>query len=751
MKKALLLFSFLFCFSTAFAQTFFEGFENTTAPDALPSTNWTLGSGNWAVFDNGVGLAQRWGINPALPYQGTNAAYVNRENIGAGNTSKDFLATPAISIPTNGVLKFSSRSFTSGNQGTIYEIYVAPATASQTDPAAYSLIAQYNENEVVSTFNIYEEKTVDLSPFAGTQIYIAFVMKWHQTGVALGDRWLVDNVSVDSSNECNTPSNLHANYSDYNTVNFSWYNNGLGQWEVMILPCGTPPPVATDTGTIVTINSYQFTGLTPNSCYTAYIRNTCPDNSSSSWQGITPPLLPIGHFVLTPFIDYNNNGIKEPTEPPFIYGNFTSEINNSGNVTYLSTNNNSMTIMAATATDTYDFGFQINNSYPFTSYYSLGNFNFNDIPSPPGTYQTLYFPVVQTANFYDTEIYYGPILYVVPGTSITNFITIGNYGQPTSGTLTFTKVPASTITNVDPPSNVILNPEGFTYTFSNLGTFQGLILYVTSSIAPIPYVNLGETLYSNATVTNSAGVDISPANNSFTLHQFVAASYDPNDIVESHGNFIQYDQWNSNDYLYYTINFQNTGTANTSIVKVENMLDSRIDEASVSMVNSSHNYVLERSNNHLLWNFYPISLTPASTNEEGSKGYITYKAKLKPGYAIGDIIPNTASIYFDTNPAIVTNTFNTEFVQSLQNPSFTANTITLYPNPASNSVQITNSLNETITNIALYEVSGKLVKQISETNHSQISVDLQNLAKGMYFVEITTASNTKQIKKLIIQ
>ena len=54
----------------------------------------------------------------------------------------------------------------------------------------------------------------------------------------------------------------------------------------------------------------------------------------------------------------------------------------------------------------------------------------------------------------------------------------------------------------------------------------------------------------------------------------------------------------------------------------------------------------------------PVSVANTMTG----KGYITFKIKPKPGYAVGDIIPNNASIYFDFNPAIITNTFQTEFV-----------------------------------------------------------------------------------------
>ena len=188
MKKFTLLLLFLLISISGYSQLALEGFENTTGPDALPSTNWTLGGLNWAVFDNGVGTNVRWDINstiatPPLVHSGANAAYVNRENIGAGNTSEDYLATPAVQIPANGVLHFYTRMFTSGNQGTIYQIKVAPATASQTDPFAYSLVQQWTEDELItptSNFNIYTEKTVDLSAFATQFVYVSFVKVYTQ-------------------------------------------------------------------------------------------------------------------------------------------------------------------------------------------------------------------------------------------------------------------------------------------------------------------------------------------------------------------------------------------------------------------------------------------------------------------------------------------------------------------------------------------------------------------------------------------
>jgi hypothetical protein len=185
MKKITILILTALMSICGYSQLALEGFESTAGPSALPSTNWTLGTGNWAVFDNGVGTAQRWGINstvatPPIVYQGANAAFVSREFIGQNNTSEDYLATPLVTIPTNGQLRFYTRSFTFGNQGTLFQIKVAPASASQTNPAAYTLVQQWTEVDLTATYNIYEEKVVSLAAYAGQQVYVSFVKVYTQ-------------------------------------------------------------------------------------------------------------------------------------------------------------------------------------------------------------------------------------------------------------------------------------------------------------------------------------------------------------------------------------------------------------------------------------------------------------------------------------------------------------------------------------------------------------------------------------------
>lgn len=193
------------------------------------------------------------------------------------------------------------------------------------------------------------------------------------------------------------------------------------------------------------------------------------------------------------------------------------------------------------------------------------------------------------------------------------------------------------------------------------------------------------------------------------------------------------------------------GTAPASNIKIEDYLDPKLDEASVRMVSSSHEYILSRQSNHLNWNFNNIQL-PVSDypNSTIGQGFVSFKVKPKPGYVVGDIIPNTASIYFDTNPAIVTNTFNTEFVQTLSTTTFEPNNVAIFPNPATDSFQIRlQNTDENLANITITDVIGKIIKTIKAPIDNQMNIDVADLSQGVYFVEITTGNNLKQVKKLI--
>jgi hypothetical protein len=144
-------------------------------------------------------------------------------------------------------------------------------------------------------------------------------------------------------------------------------------------------------------------------------------------------------------------------------------------------------------------------------------------------------------------------------------------------------------------------------------------------------------------------------------------------------------------------------------------------------------------------------LPPSVADTEIGKGYISFKIKPKPGFAVGTIIPNAASIYFDFNFPIVTNTTSTMFESLLKTETFSSTDFTLHPNPTKNLVNISFPSAITILSIAIYNPLGQLIKTNTASELStSLSIDVSALKTGTYFMEINSnqGKTTKKFVKL---
>jgi hypothetical protein len=117
---------------------------------------------------------------------------------------------------------------------------------------------------------------------------------------------------------------------------------------------------------------------------------------------------------------------------------------------------------------------------------------------------------------------------------------------------------------------------------------------------------------------------------------------------------------------------------------------------------------------------------------------------------VGDIIPNTASIYFDFNPPIITNTFNTEFVAQLGINDFENGDFVFYPNPVADFITISVKNTGSVANIAVYDILGKLIVSEKPTSAASTqTIDMSSLSRGVYLLEVTSDSNLKVVKKFV--
>jgi hypothetical protein len=205
MKKITFLLLTIFYCVVGYSQ-FPQNFEapGSTVPNGFPT--------GWLVASNGVGTGQSWTIasNAAVIITsngGTQSAYMNREEIGLGNTSEDWLIAPVAAIPTNGQLRFFTKQSLAGDNGTIYQIRISSGTTPGT-LGDYTVLEQWTESQLNAVFNVAEEKVVDFPVSAfGSNRFIAFVRVYTQPTTAVGgDRWSVDDINV--VQKCLTPYRL---------------------------------------------------------------------------------------------------------------------------------------------------------------------------------------------------------------------------------------------------------------------------------------------------------------------------------------------------------------------------------------------------------------------------------------------------------------------------------------------------------------------------------------------------------------
>lgn len=130
-------------------------------------------------------------------------------------------------------------------------------------------------------------------------------------------------------------------------------------------------------------------------------------------------------------------------------------------------------------------------------------------------------------------------------------------------------------------------------------------------------------------------------------------------------------------------------------------------------------------------------------------GYVVFKIKTKPTLALGNTFSNTASIYFDYNFPIITNEALTT-VALLNREDFAFNQyFTLFPNPASEVLNLTSKSEMEIQSINIYNMLGQLVLSVPNANGVN-NIDVTHLSTGNYFIKVDSdqgTSNVKFIKK----
>lgn len=328
----------------------------------------------------------------------------------------------------------------------------------------------------------------------------------------------------------------------------------------------------------------------------------------------------------------------------------------------------------------------------------------------------------------------------------TNYIRLnfGNYGPGAPGNYTVTLTYPAGVTPITssigiPGYTIVGNTITWNLT-SGLSSFsQNDVIYFST---PSGIASGTQHYFTSTIVPTGTTTDCCTTNNTGSLLQIVGNSYDPNDKTVDLPAGIDH---NIQDELTYTIRFQNTGTAPAQDVYIIDTLSANLDWSTINILEATHAmHLVDLGNGVIRFDFPQIWLLDSTSNEPLSHGHVVFKIKENVGNISGSEIFNTAYIYFDWNPAIITNTaYNIN--GSLGIPQLKAD-VSIYPNPTRDVLTI--SAATEIQFVQVVDMTGKIIL-LQKVFSDKTELQLAAFEAGMYLIQIETTNG--MISKRIIK
>jgi len=478
----------------------------------------------------------------------------------------------------------------------------------------------------------------------------------------------------------------------------------------------------------------------------------------------------ISRIIHPIFYDLNENGILEEDEPFYSNASVTIEPGNllsfgnpiNGGINYQDFGDYTITYNSSS---TPDWELTTGSSYDVT----LSETNPAD---------TIYFGLKPANIFSNTEAAIASTTFRCNESQTLNLQAENTGTTFLNGTLWLEVDPNVISTEFIDTPDTIVAPNLYGWHFNDLFP-SGLVHKQISLGMPGPpdlEIGTGLNFQSYVTYTDTNGDQTS---DTFDYSQIIDCAYDPNDKLVNPVYPMNYAL--IGEPLTYTIRFQNTGNAEAFDVVIQDTLNANLDPSTFRVIASSHDQVLStelRDDQYLSFNFIDIFLPDSTTTFEGSQGYVMYSIQAYDNIPELTEITNTAGIYFDFNPPIITNTTENTMVYSFDvdedgfdifedcddlnetvNPDATEipnNGIdedcdgedmlvgvdeladfkgVIFPNPTSGEFKIVFS-DEIEGELILRNYTGKaiLTKLLQEENR----IDLNKLPNGLYIAEIKT-------------
>jgi len=491
------------------------------------------------------------------------------------------------------------------------------------------------------------------------------------------------------------------------------------------------------------------------------IRSVCEDNQGQficggwTWSGQTgnktePSQGGLDYWILKiknryniitgiQYFDSNNNGIQDFGE----LGIPGKKIVETTTGNFVVSDQNGFYSLVVNDTGTFEVNPIVNAAY------------FNTLPvNHTATFNTLFntdslndFALQATANFIDLCVSISPLTPFRSGMNASYLVNYFNYGNTTqSPTIIFYPDQYVDFLSSIPSANSITQ-DSVVFSIGPLVPFQSGQIVITVNVdAGLP---IGTVINSGTSILPVIN-DVNPECNSMYWEVLTTGSYDPNDILVSKSTLYDYETVTP-QFLEYIIRFQNTGNDTAFYVSVDNKIENQLDIGSFDLINASHPCQMEYQSmdSTLKFVFNNILLPDSNIKEPLSHGFIRYRIKPVSNLIAGDSLLNNATITFDYNAPVLTNTTVTEIILPSAVADALENSFELYPNPFSSEMTIeqrggdqSNVLIE-LSNIYGQKVLNLYNGSIESANWRR-KFDLSSLAKGIYILTIKGKQTTSQ-------
>ncbi len=311
--------------------------------------------------------------------------------------------------------------------------------------------------------------------------------------------------------------------------------------------------------------------------------------------------------------------------------------------------------------------------------------------------------------------------------------------QLINGTLTLNLDPKYTYQSATlTPSGISGNTLTWNLTYLNWLAYNQIWVTVT----PATTVTIGDTVCNTVSLTPTSG-DINTANNTFTSCNKVVSSFDPNyKTVSPEGDV------NVGDKLTYRIYFENTGDDTAFNIHIMDTLSANLDISTFEITNSSHHlsmYDIAPLNNQNIVNFsFKNIKLPDTSSRPYNQGFVEYTIRTIYSLPMGTHpVYNAAGIYFDSNPAVMTNTVTNNIIvwEGIDEAAY--NSSSIYPNPVHDVLTVKSAA--TLSQVRIINAMGQTMTETT-INAKEARIDVKQLPAGVYYLILNGNDGVKTEK-----